>query len=67
MIFYAGGCNLAPAPGGKQFAVFPIPENAGTQTGLVRVNFLQNFSDELRRTCRWLAHVRCSGLTPVMS
>jgi serine/threonine-protein kinase len=43
-----GVVNLALAPDGKRFAVFPIPEAAGEKTP-VRVTFLLNFFDELRR------------------
>jgi Tol biopolymer transport system component len=48
-IFYAGVSNLALAPDGKRFAVFPMPEAAGPEKGSVRVTFLLNFADELRR------------------
>jgi WD40-like Beta Propeller Repeat len=48
-IFYFGVTNWALAPDGKRFAVFPIPQDAETEKGAVRVTFLQNFFDELRR------------------
>ncbi len=48
-IFYAGNLNLDLAPDGKRFAVFPMPEAAGTDKGSVHVVFLQNFLDELKR------------------
>ena len=48
-IFYSGVSNLALAPDGKRFAVFPMPEAAGPDRGSVHVTFLQNFLDELRR------------------
>jgi hypothetical protein len=48
-IFYTGVSNLALAPDGKRFAVFPMPEGAGPDKGSVHVTFLQNFLDELRR------------------
>ena len=48
-IFYPGVSNLALAPDGKRFAVFPMPEAAGPEKGSVHVTFLQNFLDELRR------------------
>ena len=48
-IFDAGLANLALAPDGKRFAVFPMPEAAGPDKGSVHVTFLQNFLDELRR------------------
>ena len=48
-IYYAGVTNLALAPDGKRFAVFPMPEDAGPGKGSVRVTFLLNFFDELRR------------------
>jgi hypothetical protein len=48
-IFYAGGSNLALAPDGKRFAVFPMPEAAVPGKGTVHVSFLLNFVDELRR------------------
>ena len=41
--------NLALAPDGKRFAVFPMPEAAGPEKGSVHVTFLLNFLDELRR------------------
>jgi Tol biopolymer transport system component/predicted Ser/Thr protein kinase len=48
-IFYPGSWNLALAPDGKRFAVFPTPEAAGSEKGSVHVTFLQNFLDELQR------------------
>jgi Tol biopolymer transport system component len=48
-IFSPGFGNLALAPDGKRFAVFPMPEGAGLDKGSVHVTFLQNFLDELRR------------------
>ena len=48
-IFYAGGLNLALAPDGKRFAVFPMPESDRAEKGSVHVTFLLNFFDELRR------------------
>jgi hypothetical protein len=48
-IFYVGSANLALHPDGKRFAVFPMPEAAGPEKGTVRVTFLQNFFDELKR------------------
>ena len=48
-IFCEGGSNLALAPDGKRFAVFPMPEGAGPGKGSVHVTFLLNFRDELRR------------------
>jgi serine/threonine-protein kinase len=41
--------NVALAPDGKRFAVFPMPEAARPDEGSVHVTFLQNFLDELRR------------------
>ena len=41
--------NLALAPDGKRFAVFPRPEATGQQKGSVHVTVLLNFFDELRR------------------
>jgi serine/threonine-protein kinase len=46
-VFYPGASNLDLAPNGKRFAVFAAPDYA-TQ-GSVRVTFLVNFFDELRR------------------
>ena len=46
---YPGNSNLALAPDGKRFAVFPMPEAEGSEKGTVLVTFLQNFLDELRR------------------
>jgi serine/threonine-protein kinase len=46
---YPGNSNLALAPDGKRFAVFPMPEAEGSEKGTVHVTFLQNFLDELRR------------------
>ena len=48
-IFAPGLLNLAMAPDGKRFAVFPMPEAEGSEKGTVHVTFLQNFLDELRR------------------
>ena len=48
-IFFNIGSNLALAPDGKRFAVFPMPEAAEPEKGSVHVIFLQNFLDELRR------------------
>jgi serine/threonine-protein kinase len=48
-IFFTGSSNLALAPDGKRFAVFPMPEAAGPDKGSVHVTFLLNFLDELRR------------------
>jgi hypothetical protein len=48
-IFSSAGCNLALAPDGKRFAVFPIPEAVGPEKGSVHVTFLLNILDELRR------------------
>jgi serine/threonine-protein kinase len=48
-ILYAGSSNLALAPDGKRFAVFPLPQGAGSDKGSVHVTFLLNFLDELRR------------------
>ncbi|HUB83446.1 MAG TPA: protein kinase [Bryobacteraceae bacterium] len=46
---YPGNSNLALAPDGKRFAVFPMPEADGLEKGTVHVTFLFNFLDELRR------------------
>jgi Tol biopolymer transport system component len=48
-IFMPGNTNLALAPDGKRFAVFPIPEAAGPEKDSVHVTFLLNFLDELKR------------------
>lgn len=48
-IFYAGGLNMALAPDGKRFAVFPMPEATVGEKNSVHVTFLLNFFDELRR------------------
>jgi hypothetical protein len=48
-IFFPGTSNLALAPDGKRFAVFPMPEASGPDKGSVHVTFLLNFLDELRR------------------
>ncbi|MFZ0964262.1 MAG: hypothetical protein WAO35_25645 [Terriglobia bacterium] len=48
-IFAPGLSNLALAPNGKRFAVFPMPEDTGPGKGSVHITFLQNFLDELRR------------------
>jgi hypothetical protein len=47
-IFFPGLYNLALHPDGKRFAVFPMPEDSG-EKGPVRVTFVLNFFDELRR------------------
>jgi DNA-binding winged helix-turn-helix (wHTH) protein/Tol biopolymer transport system component len=47
-IFSLGVVNLALAPDGKRFAVFPIPEPIAEQKVATRVTFLLNFFDELR-------------------
>jgi hypothetical protein len=44
-----GSANLALAPDGKRFAVFPMPEDAGPDKGSVHITFLINFLDYLRR------------------
>ena len=44
-----GPWNLALAPDGKRFAVFPRPDATGEQKGSVHVTVLLNFFDELRR------------------
>jgi hypothetical protein len=48
-IFYPGMLNLALHPDGKRFAVFPMPESMAGEKGPLRVTFLLNFFDELRR------------------
>jgi hypothetical protein len=48
-IFYPGALNLALHPDGKRFAVFPMPESMAADKAPVRVTFLLNFFDELRR------------------
>jgi serine/threonine-protein kinase len=48
-IFYPSSSNLALAPDGKRFAVFPMPEGAGPEKGSVHVTFVLNFFDELLR------------------
>jgi serine/threonine-protein kinase len=48
-IFRGSLSNLALAPDGKRFAVFPTPEDTGPGKGSVHVTFLLNFLDELRR------------------
>jgi Tol biopolymer transport system component len=48
-IYYTGLTNLALAPDGKRFAVFPRPDTIGSEKGTVHVTFLLNFFDELRR------------------
>ncbi|MGA3323237.1 MAG: hypothetical protein ABSF45_02095 [Terriglobia bacterium] len=48
-IFNAGPVNLALAPDGKRFAVFPMPEDGGPEKGSLHVTFLLNFLDYLRR------------------
>ena len=47
--FVPSNANLALAPDGKRFAVFPMPEATGPGKGTVHVSFLQNFVDELKR------------------
>jgi serine/threonine-protein kinase len=49
IFFEWSGRNLALAPDGKRFAVFPMPEGAEPEKGSVHVTFLLNFLDELRR------------------
>jgi hypothetical protein len=41
--------NLAIAPDGKHFAVFPVPDTIKQERGSLHVTFLLNFFDELRR------------------
>ena len=48
-IYFTGTSNLALAPDGKRFAVFPMPDATGPEKGTVHVTFLLNFLDELRR------------------
>jgi serine/threonine-protein kinase len=48
-IFNPGTMHLDVAPDGKRFAVLAPPENAGSEKGSVRVTFMLNFFDELRR------------------
>ena len=48
-LYYTGLTNLALTPDGRRFAVFPRPEAMGGESGAVRVTFLLNFFDELRR------------------
>jgi Tol biopolymer transport system component len=48
-VLNTGVSNLALAPDGKRFAVFPLTETMGGEKGSVRVTFLLNFFDELRR------------------
>jgi hypothetical protein len=48
-IFYPGAVNLTLHPDGKRFAVFPMPEATAGTNGPVRLTFLLNFFDELRR------------------
>jgi DNA-binding winged helix-turn-helix (wHTH) protein/Tol biopolymer transport system component len=48
-IFSPGVVNLAQAPDGKRFAVFPMPAPLAGKNEPVRVTFLLNFSDELRQ------------------
>jgi serine/threonine-protein kinase len=45
----AGIPNYDLAPDGKRFAIFPEPKAAPTENESVRVTFLLNFFDELRR------------------
>jgi DNA-binding winged helix-turn-helix (wHTH) protein/Tol biopolymer transport system component len=44
-----GVVNLALAPDGKRFAVFPIPQAKGGENAPVHAAFLLNFFDELRQ------------------
>ena len=44
-----GTMNLDLAPDGKRFAVFPMPQEKAGENGPVRITFLLNFIDELRR------------------
>jgi serine/threonine-protein kinase len=48
-LFFTGTSNLDLMPDGKHFAVFAVPEAAGTQAGSVHVTMLLNFFDEVRR------------------
>ena len=48
-IFFPGRSNLGLAPDGKRFAVLQMPETTGETKGPVRVTFLLNFFDEVRR------------------
>jgi len=48
-IFNPGVLNLALAPDGQRFAVFPMPEAAGAGKGSVHVTFLLSFLGELKR------------------
>jgi Tol biopolymer transport system component len=48
-IFNPGAGNLALAPDGKRFAVFPMPEPTPGDKSPVHVTFLLNFFDELKR------------------
>jgi Periplasmic component of the Tol biopolymer transport system len=48
-ILFTGSSNLTLAPDGKRFAVFPPPEISKGRNEAVRVTFLLNFFDELRR------------------
>jgi DNA-binding winged helix-turn-helix (wHTH) protein/Tol biopolymer transport system component len=48
-IFSPGVVNLAQAPDGNHFAVFPMPTPSAGENAQLRVTFLLNFSDELRR------------------
>jgi serine/threonine-protein kinase len=50
-IFFPGLHNLALHPDGKRFAVFPLPEDSEEKRP-VRVTFVLNFFDELRRKVR---------------
>jgi serine/threonine-protein kinase len=51
-IFFPGLRNLTLHPDGKRFAVFPMPEDVGGEKSPVRVTFVLNFFDELRRKVR---------------
>jgi serine/threonine-protein kinase len=48
-IYMPGNTNLALAPDGKRFALFPKPAAEESEKGPVHLTFLLNFIDELRR------------------
>lgn len=48
-IFSPGVVNLAQAPDGNHFAVFPMPTSSAGENAQLRVTFLLNFSDELQQ------------------
>jgi serine/threonine-protein kinase len=48
-LFNPGRSNLALAPDGKRFAVFPASDPADPAKGSVHVTFLLNFLDDLKR------------------